>query len=334
MLKRFTCSTLLCLIFIFNILFVHKINAVAITDFIVPPGFTFNKDLIKGYTASPDMYFLQNILNMSTTTQVASYGPGSNSGLTSYYGDKTQSALGRFQSIFKSSIDYEKSISTSSGAYLYIVNDRKVDQYTRAVLNKLILIYSNQLSQYRNGYATSSPVATTTLSTTTYNGVNNPNGIYQPIQYTDTGSTTVATGTPVYNGGTSSASSSNIGTAVAVLAGSLAAAALIGGGSSSAGASAGTSAALTPFGGLVSSMMICTCSANTLLYVKDPRGPVLPLIYQPFVTVLYNRYTPVAGVNVLGKYVSGGQCLIYIGTGCSTGGVPIGTMMQLGTSSL
>jgi hypothetical protein len=108
-----------------------------------------------------------------------------------------------------------------------------------------------------------------------------------------------------------------------------------GAGSFSVGGGGGSSAStILPFGGLVTSMTTCTCSFNLLLYVKDVRGTVLPLMYQPGATILYKMYTPTSGVNVLGKYTTGGQCLIYVGTSCSTGGTPVGTMIQLGTSAL
>jgi len=105
-----------------------------------------------------------------------------------------------------------------------------------------------------------------------------------------------------------------------------------GGGAMAEGGGSGSATAIQPFGGVSTSMVTCTCSSNLLLYVKDPRGYVLPLIYQPGVTILYKMYNPTVGVNLLGKYTSGGQCLIYVGTGCSSGGTPVGTMVQVGTS--
>ena len=112
-------------------------------------------------------------------------------------------------------------------------------------------------------------------------------------------------------------------------AGIVAAAAAASGGSFSSQAAA---TSLIPFGGQSVSMMVCTCSANMLLYVRDPRGYTVPLIYQPGVTVLYRMGNPTVGVNLLGRYVTGGICLIYVGTGCSSGGTPVGTMVQVGTS--
>jgi hypothetical protein len=86
------------------------------------------------------------------------------------------------------------------------------------------------------------------------------------------------------------------------------------------------------FGGQITAMTVCTCSGNLLLYVKDVRGPVFPLIYQPGATMLYKWYQPRSGVWGLGQFVGGGVCLVYAGTSCVTGGTPVGTMIQLGTS--
>lgn len=328
MLKRFTLFSLLCFVFVFNI---DKTNAATITDFIIPANFKFNKDLNKNSTVIPDIYYLQNILNMSTSTRVANTGPGSNGRFTFFYGDKTEDAVGRFQEIFKTDIEYEKSILGNSNSN-FVPNPKKVDIYTRAVLNKLILIYSNQLFMFKNvgSFSTTTlPFSTTTVFQTGANDNKekdtpektlfkySPNGLLLKViggnslvdkVYSYTPSGMLGGG----GGGGGGAGSFSIG----------------------GGGAGGSSAAITPFGGFVTAMTYCTCSFNILLYVKDPRGPVLPLMYQPGATILYKMYTPTSGVNVLGRYTTGGQCLIYVGTGCSTGGTPIGTMIQVGTSAL
>ena len=86
------------------------------------------------------------------------------------------------------------------------------------------------------------------------------------------------------------------------------------------------------FGGRIVFMTPCTCSGNVLLYIQDVRGWVSPLVYQPGVTILHKWYQPRVGVWGLGNFVAGGVCLVYSGTACVTGGVPVGTMTQLGTS--
>lgn len=94
------------------------------------------------------------------------------------------------------------------------------------------------------------------------------------------------------------------------------------GGSSGGGgiSGEGSSAANTPFGGRITQTIICTCSANTLVYVQDVTKGVLPLIYQPGVTKLYSNYNVfTTGANLLGTYTPGaGICLIYSGDSCNT----------------
>lgn len=337
MLKKFTWLSLLCFTFFFV---QFRVQAANITDFKVPRGFSFSKDLIKGTNTIPDTYFLQNLLNMSTSTRVSESGSGSNGKLTSYYGDRTESAVGRFQNIFKTDIGYEKSISTNPGASSYKLDPEIVDQYTRAVMNKLIIIYQEQLDKY-NSTKNSSTTATVlpfSSSTTFKTGVDKKDEKSDPektgFKYSPQGVLLKLVGgnelvDKVYSytpsgmlGGGSSGSGGSGASSFSV------------GGFGSGGSSGGTSAAITPFGGLVTSMTTCTCSFNLLLYVKDVRGTVLPLMYQPGATMLYKMYTPTSGVNVLGTYTSGGTCLIYAGTTCSTGGTPVGTMIQLGTSAL
>lgn len=335
MLKRFTQLGLLCFVFCWG-----TVHAASINDFIVPRGFTFNKDLYKLTDVIPDVYFLQNLLNMSTSTQVSENSKGANGKLTSYYGDRTESAVGRFQQIFKTDIEYEKSISTTTGALNYKLNAKIVDQYTRAVMNKLVVIYQNQLDQY-NSTKNYSTTTTTTLpfaSTTTFKtgaGSDSEKDSLEKsaFKYSPQGTLLKIIGgsslvNKVYSY-TPSGQMSGGGSGAGIAAGSFSV-----GGFGASGSSGASSAAITPFGGFVTAMTTCTCSYNLLLYVKDPRGPVLPLIYQPGATLLYKMYTPTSGVNVLGKYTTGGQCLIYSGNSCVTGGTPTGTMIQLGTSAL
>jgi hypothetical protein len=228
--------------------------------------------------------------------------------LTPYYGDKTESAIGRFQKIFKTDIEYEKSISTTPGAMSYKLNPKIVDQYTRAMMNKLVLVYQDQLDQY-NGAASSILTGSTTIKTGANDNKEKDSPEKTIFKYSPQGLLLKIIG----------------GNSLVDKVYSFTPSGQLGG---------GTAAAITPFGGFVTSMTTCTCSFNLLLYVKDPRGPVLPLMYQPGVTVLYKMYTPTVGVNVLGQYTSGGSCLVYVGSGCSSGGTPIGTMIQLGTSAL
>ncbi len=345
MLKRFTQRLLLCLILIIGLIGLFGVvsaQAATITDFIVPRGFTFNRNLSKGTTVSPDVYYLQNILNISTSTRVSEKDIGSNGKLTSYFGDKTESALGRFQKTFYKDIEFEKAISTTTGSNQYVVNPQVVDPYTRIVLNKLVAIYNDQLDTYKKvRIATSTlPFSSTTKFKTDESKTNEK---FDPkkggFQYSPQGLLLMLLGgqelvdkiysyTPVAmaEGGGSSGGGGGSG-------GGAGLAALGGIGGAGGGSSAQSASGVFNFGGKTTSMVQCACSLNILLYILDVRGTTIPLMYQPGATVLYKMYSPTSGVNVIGQYVSGGVCLLP-GTPCTTGGSPMGTMIQLGTSSI
>ncbi len=367
--NRYTRVTLFILITVMSFSVYSDIKAYVISDFKVPEGFKFTKNLFIGQTLKPDVSYLQNILNMNVNTQVATGSlDGSNSNLTNYYGTKTRDAVEKFQTLFASDIQYEfrsTNSTTSSVSNIFKTNPNFIDTYTIGVLNKLILFYSNErYNANRVNMASSSPdVFNNTINT--INSINNSNNKEEVVRFnaeeeksrsTDISPTGVDKNifahTPegqlaqliggyalvdkVYNytpGGFINNTLSGI-TNGQGLTGGLSAISGAGGGlggGSMSGVGAGTSA-IQPFGGMSTSMVMCTCSANILLYIKDARGLILPLMYQPGVTMLYKMDRPTSGVNVLGQYTSGGQCLIYSGTSCSSGGSPVGTMIQLGTS--
>jgi hypothetical protein len=91
-------------------------------------------------------------------------------------------------------------------------------------------------------------------------------------------------------------------------------------------------AAIQNFGGQIVYMIPCVCSLNLLLYVRDVRYGILPLVYQPGLTFLYKMYQPRPSVNSLGSYTPGtGVCLVYSGNSCES--IPaLGLMLRLGTS--
>jgi|SRR3989344_312502 len=72
------------------------------------------------------------------------------------------------------------------------------------------------------------------------------------------------------------------------------------------------------FGGLRVLTMVCTCSANFLIYVLDyATNRVLALVYQPGASLLYSFYN-IYGTYLLGSYTPGaGQCQMYVGTSCT-----------------
>lgn len=88
---------------------------------------TFTLDLKTG-SNNAEVLALQKILNTDTDTQVATEGPGSLSNETSYFGQKTQNAVKRFQEKYRSEILAPLNISAPTGV---------VGARTRAVLNSL-----------------------------------------------------------------------------------------------------------------------------------------------------------------------------------------------------
>ena len=84
-----------------------------------------------------------------------------------------------------------------------------------------------------------------------------------------------------------------------------------------------------PYGGRITASYPCTCSANWVSTVIDPRGLAHILVTQPGYTRLYahfNVYTP--GVGVLGSFTpTTGTCWMYVGVGCSP--IPTTGVMDL-----
>ena len=89
-----------------------------------------------------------------------------------------------------------------------------------------------------------------------------------------------------------------------------------------------------PFGGQITSVIYCTCTANYAVYFNDltvtSATGGLPLIYEPGVTdtyLFYMQTTP--GSWILGTWVAGGVCL----TGKFCPEIPTaGTMYMVGSS--
>ncbi len=202
-------------------------------------------------------------------------------------------------------------------------NSNLVDSFggkTKSALERFHIVYNKDIQKV---YKDSNPNATTTFTPNSLildfytRSVMNDLVVKYQKERDGKNATTTSTTTST----TQDSSNSSVLAALAAL-----------GASSLLGGSGNAASGIMPFGGKSTSMVPCTCSGNILLYVLDARGTTLPLIYQPGVTVLYKMGNPTSGTNMLGQYVSGGQCLIYVGSGCSSGGTPIGTMIQLGTS--
>ena len=91
----------------------------------------------------------------------------------------------------------------------------------------------------------------------------------------------------------------------------------------------------TPFGGQSTYVFYCTCSMSIAISINDltqSSGVTQPLLYTPGSTTLY-PYGQVfsSGVWLLGLWNSGGSCMYYVGTSCSSYTVA-GTMSMVGTS--
>lgn len=63
-----------------------------------------------------------------------------------------------------------------------------------------------------------------------------------------------------------------------------------------------------PFGGNIIAIDECSCSAAILLYVETPEGVVLPFMFRPKTSILYDAGQVRPGITVLGTYVPGPQC--------------------------
>ena len=85
-----------------------------------------------------------------------------------------------------------------------------------------------------------------------------------------------------------------------------------------------------PFGGWITWVTYCTCTFNMLLTVVGPSPGTF--VFQPGVSIPFpfgQVYRP--GPAVVGSYVPGGICMIFVGKGCAP--LPTtGTIITIGTS--
>lgn len=88
----------------------------------------------------------------------------------------------------------------------------------------------------------------------------------------------------------------------------------------------------TPFGGIISFSMLCTCSGNFIVLIV---GPSNPGFYSYRFTPQYANYKLPAGVGsyVLGTAIGADVCMIYAGLSCVSFANPRGIITNLvGTS--
>lgn len=88
----------------------------------------------------------------------------------------------------------------------------------------------------------------------------------------------------------------------------------------------------SPFGGKITSVVYCPCSANLAITVGPPKGGIFSV--EPEGIILYPFYKIFsAGAWELGTYTTGGVCLTPAPPGeCVPMAYPIGTIEMAGTS--
>ncbi len=334
-------------------LFTHNYAAAAsIAD--IPSSFTFDKTLRPNFSYDPDVKYLQLVLNNDNQTTVSLIGPGSNNNPTTYYGNKTKDAVNRFQMLYKDEILTPAGLTAPTG--IVGANTRlKLNQILRDIRSGQLPINTQSNPSDSSGEyvdtldatasttsdeSTASSSATqsssTTPSTGTTNASNssgtfsNPSNTTSSSNNTTGGNTTAQNTSASTNGNTSNSSSgsSNSGAAAAVGAAAVGvgATSLTSSGSSASTGSTGGSGTQY-FGGRISNVTYCTCSASVMIDVQDKLRGYVSVIYMPGVSRLYanyNVFTP--GPNVIGGYTPGGVCLIYSGTQCNSQGAPMGTI--------
>jgi len=330
-------------------IFVSRLNQ-------LPQNFVFNQNLKRGSFVDPDVQYLKWILNGDQRTALTDNPNMTLTRLTATFGPITQTAVKKFQTLYKSEILDPQGITSATGV---------VGSATRLKLNSLLsksrlVINSNPLNNfslnqtnyanstnYNNGFVDFSYL--TTLSTG--NSFNDSSPSQQTSSTTDSSSlnttstssgpsTAVTTTVVSSNPSTPASGSGGLIIAGAAIAGGL----LLGGSGSAAGSTAGSAAGsgaasaagtsvagntlISQFGGKITAMMTCGCSANYMITIMDlSLKTPLSLIFQPGVSVLKMNYNPTIGETVLGGYVKGtGVCMVYAGVTCVSAGSPAGTI--------
>ncbi|MFZ2151823.1 MAG: hypothetical protein WAV09_01800 [Minisyncoccia bacterium] len=90
----------------------------------------------------------------------------------------------------------------------------------------------------------------------------------------------------------------------------------------------------TPFGGRIVVTIPCTCQVTGMaVYVIMPKAPYVGmLLWQYPITRPYASYWPYPRAGILGRYQTGGQCMVGVQPYCYTLPV-IGTITIVGTGN-
>jgi hypothetical protein len=101
----------------------------SVSAFEIPTDFKFSKTLKQGDTITPDVSYLQYVLNQDTDTEVSASGVGSLNNLTNFFGAKTKSAVLKFQEKYRDEILTPSNLTSATG----VVGER-----TRTKLNQIL----------------------------------------------------------------------------------------------------------------------------------------------------------------------------------------------------
>ncbi len=143
-------SPSLIIILVATLLFSQSVT----TDTFAATGDIFQRNLKLGDTVSPDVAYLQYILNTNSSTAVSATGAGSPGQLTNYFGAKTESAVKRFQELYRDEILVPAGLPNPTGI---------VGSMTRTKLNQ-IAFEKNITTATAIGVSTGSNTTTSTAT--------------------------------------------------------------------------------------------------------------------------------------------------------------------------
>jgi hypothetical protein len=309
----------------------------------LPQNFTFDKNLKRGTPVSPDVQYLKWILNSDTRTALTDNPNMTLTELTSAFGPITESAVKRFQTVYKSEILDPQGITSATG-----VVGKGTRQKLNSLLSKSRVFINNtnntNTSVNNTNYYNNSNYNTNTNRYVDFSNIENfiNGGRFIQTQTNSTSSQwSTSTGTST-NSGTSSQSTRSTSTASTTSGGNtvkddedsaagsaaiIAGAILVGMAADSAAEKA-VNTMFAHFGGTITMNMPCPCSANYMITLSDISTKMpLSIMFQPGVSSIKMNYNPTMGETVMGGYIKGAAtCMVYVGSGCSSYGNPSGTI--------
>lgn len=279
----------------------------------------FQRSLRLG-SSGEDVRELQKLLNTDPITRIVEAGPGSPGQETAYFGALTHAAVVRFQEKYRNSVLAPNGLSFGTGF---------VGPSTIAALSEIKAITEGATEPI----APTTPAAQVSAST-------NPNlvGLERFLSAIDTASAKqglssekiatikgqimkdVATTTDMWAKftGIAEENSKNVKASdVGLNAPAGALGWVLGALDGAFGAKKAEAQGTTPFGGRLLYPFYCTCSFNWLITLTPlPPTYVVLLSYYSF-SQAYLSYNLPRTTSLLGRYTSGGQCLVYAGVTCA-----------------